>query len=272
MVILKTLVADECVLADNMDGTNIGTETATDALFIIDNGKVLVHGDSTVGAGPHALCASETTVGAHLSCERALVVVGASDRHNGLFLEYLDSAARTGLRAETATGTACGNYRCYAVLDNDSLVGTNRRAVAATYAREGTNVFALPLLSRLFTRGHSVAEVLFVLLGSLAGTVTSNVSVLSFSRRSLNTENCRNILRSLCAAGNTEVCSGGLTLADSSCIAVASAEAAGSAVASGERVTDLKEFFILLDTDENIGNREYDRADSGDGKTNENRY
>jgi len=267
MVILKTLVADECVLADNMDGTNIGTETATDALFIIDNGKVLVHGDSTVGAGSHALCASETSVCAHLSRERALVVVGASDSHDGILFEYLDSAARTGLRAETATGTACGNNRCNAVFDNDSLVGTNRRAVAETYAREGTNVFAIPMLSRLFTRGHSVAEVLFVLLGSLAGTVTSNVSVLSFSYRSLNTENCRNILRSLCAAGNTEVCRGGFALADSSCITVASAEAAGSAIASGKGITDLKESFVFFNSEEVVSYGKYYSANRRYSKT-----
>lgn len=270
-VILKTLVADECVLADNVDGANVGAETASDTLLVIDNGKIVVHRDSTVGAGSHTLGTTETSVGAHLSCECALVVVGASDSNDGILLEDLDSAARTGLCAETATGTACGNYRCNAVLDNDSLVGTNRRTVTETDAREGTNVFALPMLSRLFTRGHSVAEMLFVLFGSLAGTVTSNVSVLSFSRRSLNTENCRNILGSLCTAGNAEVGCRGLTLADSSCIAVTTAEAAGTAVASGKCITDLKESFILFYSKEDICYCKYDRADSGDRKTNDNR-
>ena len=252
MVILKTFVADECVLADNVDGTNVGAETATDALLVINNGKIVVHCDGAVGAGSHTLGTSETAVGAHLSCESTLVVVGATNSNDGILLEDLDCAARAGLCAKTASGTACGNYRCNAVLDNDSLVGTNRRTVAETYAREGTNVFTLPVLGSLFTRGHSVAEVLLVLLGSLAGTVTSNVSVLSFSRRSLNTENCRNILRSLRSAGNTEVCCGGLALADSFSIAVASAESASTAVTSGESITDLKESFVLFNCKEDI--------------------
>lgn len=271
MVILKTLVADESVLTDNVDGTNISAETASDTLLVIDNGKVVVHCDRAVGAGSHTLGATETAVGAHLSCECALVVVGATDSNDGILLEDLDCAARTGLCTKTASGTACGNDRCNAVLDNDSLVGTNRRTVAETYAREGTNIFTLPMLSRLFTRGHSVAEMLLVLLGSLAGTVTSNVSVLSFSRRSLNTENCRNILRSLCTAGDAEVCCRGLTLADGFCIAVTAAEAAGTAVASGKCITDLKESFILFYSKEDICYCKYDRADSGDRKTNDNR-
>ena len=252
MVILKTLVAYKCVLADNVDGTNVGAETASDALLVINNGKVVVHCNSAVGAGSHTLGTSETAVGAHLSCESTLVVVGAADSHDGVLLEDLDGAARTGLSTETATGTACGNDRCNAVLDNDSVVGTNRRTIAETYAREGTNVFALPMLRRLLTGGHSVAEMLLVLLGSLAGTVTSNVSVLSFSRRSLNTENCRNILRSLRSAGNTEVCCGGLALADSLCITVASAESASTAVTSGKSITDLKESFVLFNCKEDI--------------------
>ena len=271
MVILKTLVADKCVLADNVDGTNVGAETATDALLIVDDGTVVVHCDGAVGAGFHALGASETAVGAHLSCESTLVVVGASDSHDGVLLEDLDRAARTGLSTETATGTACGNDRCNAVLDNDSVVGTNRRTIAETYAREGTNVFALPMLRRLLTGGHSVAEMLLVLLGSLAGTVTADVCVFNLDRLSLNTENCRDVGSGICAAGNAEVCSRGLALADSSCIAVTAAEAAGAAVASGESITDLKEFFILFNTEKYVRNCKYDRAYSGDRKTNDNR-
>ena len=217
-----------------MNRTNLGADSASDTLFVIYNGKILLHSDSTIGASTHALCTSETSVCTHLSCKSTLVVVGATYSDNRLFSQDANRAVRTGLCAKSAASTATGDNSCNAVCYNDSLVRTYSGTVAKTDTSVMTYVFTIPVSSSLFTALHAVTEMLFILLGRLAGAVATYVSIFSFSSGCFNTKNCCNILRSLCSAGNTKICRLRLSLADSSCISVASAEAAGSAIASGK--------------------------------------
>jgi len=255
---------------DGSDGTSIDAGTAACALGMIEKGKILVHSDRAVRAGARALGASDTAVCAHLAGDRALVVVRASDSDDGAVLLHLDGAVRTGLCTETAAGAEARDDLCYAVVNDDRVVGTSSRAVAETDAGIGTNVFAFPVLSGFTTGLEAVAKMLFILLGSLAGAVASNVSKEFDSLAGFNAENACDLLGSNVAAGNAEVGFGDLALGEGASVAVASAVSAGTAVSAGESITDGEELFILFDTEKDIGNGKYDRANDRDRKTDKN--
>jgi len=255
---------------DSVNGTSLNAESAAGALGMVEKGKILVHCDCTVRAGACALGASDTAVCTHLTCDCALVVVRASDSDDGAVLLHLDGAVRTGLGTDTAAGAEGGNDLCYAVGDDYSFVGTSSRAVAKTDAGIRTYVFAFPMLSRFFTGCKAVAEVLFILLGSLAGAVASDVSEELDSFSCFNAEDRCDILRSRISAGNAEVGLADLALGKSACVSVASAVAAGTAVRAGKGITDSEEFFVLLYAEENVRNGKYDRADNRDRKTDKN--
>ena len=88
---------------DRSDGTSVNALSAAGALGVIEEGKVLIHGDRAVRAGTGTLGASDTAVGTHLAGESALVVVGATDSDDNAVLLHLDSAVRTVLCAKSAT-------------------------------------------------------------------------------------------------------------------------------------------------------------------------
>ena len=90
---------------DSVNGAGVGTKAASDALIVIHNGKIVLHGDSAVGAGTRALGTAYTTVRTHLSGQNALIVIGASDGNQRALLHHTDSSVRTVFRAQTASGT-----------------------------------------------------------------------------------------------------------------------------------------------------------------------
>lgn len=255
---------------DSANGASIDASAAAGALGVIEKGKVLVHSDRAVRASTCALGASDTAVGAHFTGKSALVVVGTADSNDSAILLHLDGAVRTGLCAKTATRAEARDNFCYAVVNEDRVVGTNRCAVAKTDAGEGTNVFALPMLCSLTAGLEAVAEVLFILLGSFACAVATNVSKELDGLAGLDAKDACNLLRGGVAAGNAEVGFGDLALGESSSITVASAESAGTAVGTGKRITDGEELFILLNTEKDIRNGKYDRANNRDRKTDKN--
>ena len=255
---------------DRADGTNVNTLSAACALGVIKNGKIVVHRDSSVRAGTRTLGASDTAVGAHLAGESTLVVVRATDGDDNAVLLHLNGSVRTVLCAEAATCAEVRDNLCNTVSDQDSIVGTSSGTVAKTDTSKGTNVFAFPMLCSLAAGFEAVAKMFFVLLGSLTSAVASNVSKELDCLAGLNTEDGSDILRGGVAAGNAEVGFGDLALGESSSITVASAESAGTAVSTGKRITDGEELFILFDTEENVRNGKYDRANDRDRKTDKN--
>ena len=161
---------------NSSDGASVNASTAAGALGVVEKGKIVIHCDRAVGAGACALGTSDTAIGTHLAGKCTLIVVGTADSDDSAVLLHLDGAVRTGLRAKSAARAEARNDLCYAVMDDDGIVGANSCTVAETDAGEGTNVFAFPMLGSLFTSFEAVTKVLFILLGSLAGTVASNVS------------------------------------------------------------------------------------------------
>ena len=255
---------------DSSDGASFDTSAAAGALGVIEKGKILVHSDRTVRAGACTLGAADTAVCAHLAGDSALVVVRASDSDDGAVLLHLDGAVRTGLCTKAAARAEARDDLCYAVVNEDRVVGTSRGTVTETDAGIGTNVFAFPVLSGFTTGLEAVAEVFFIFLGSLAGAVASDVSEELDSLSCLNAENACDLLRRNVAAGNAEVGFGDLTLGESTCIAVASAVSASAAVCTRKCITDREELFILFDTEKDVGNGKYDRANDRDRKTDKN--
>ena len=134
---------------DSVNGTSVNAKSAAGALGVIEDGKVVVHSDRAVRAGTRTLGAADTAVGAHLAGENALVVVRAADGDDGAIFLHADGSVRTVLRAESAARAEARDDLCNAVDDNDSVVGTSRRAVAKTDASVSTYVFAFPMLCRL---------------------------------------------------------------------------------------------------------------------------
>ncbi len=255
---------------DSSNGAGFDASAAAGALGVIEKGKILVHSDRTVRAGTCTLGAADTAVCAHLAGDSALVVVRASDSDDGAVLLHLDGAVGTGLCTKAAARAEARDDLCYAVVNEDRIVGTSCRTVAETDAGIGTNVFAFPVLSGFFTGLEAVAEVFFIFLCSLAGAVASDVSKELDGLSCLNAENACDLLRRNVAAGNAEVGFGDLALGKSSSITVASAESASTAVSTGKSITDGEELFILLNTEENVRNGKYDRANDRDRKTDKN--
>ena len=237
---------------NSANGTCFYACATAGTLGMIEKGKILVHCDSAVGTCACALGASDTSVCAHLAGESALVVVRASDSDDGTVFLHLDGAVRTGLCTKSATGAEARDDLCYAICDEDSIIGTSSCAVAKTDAGKGTNVFSLPMLCGIATGSEAVAEMLFILLGRLAGAVASNVSKELDGLSCLNAENVCDFLRSSIATGNTEVGFSDLTFGEGASVAVASAESASSAVGTGESIADSEELFILLNTEKDV--------------------
>ena len=69
--------ANEVTLVDTMYGANLGTCATALTLCVIDSGKVVYYRDSAAWAGLLALTATDTAVGAGLTCYSALIVAGA---------------------------------------------------------------------------------------------------------------------------------------------------------------------------------------------------
>ena len=110
---------------DSANGTSIDASAAAGALGVIEKGKILVHSDRAVGASACTLGAADTAVCAHLAGESTLIVVRAADRDDGAVLLHLVGAVRTGLCAKTATRAEARDNFCYAVVNEDRVVGTN---------------------------------------------------------------------------------------------------------------------------------------------------
>ncbi len=257
---------------DRVDRASVYAKTAACALRMVENGEVVIHCDRTVGAGAGALLTADTAVCTHLAGKSPLVVVRASDSDDSSVFHHLDGIVRTVLGAESAARAEARNDLRNAVRNDDRVVGTSRGTVAKTDAGKGTYVFAFPMLCSFFTGLKAVAEMFFVLLCSLAGTVASDISEELDSLAGFNTEDGCDLLRGGITAGNTEVGLGDLTLGECAGVAVTAAVAAGTAVCAGKSIADSKEFFVLLDSEEHVRDGKYDRADSGDRKTDKDRY
>ena len=244
--------AEEVVLVDTVNGADSGTLTAAGALVIIDNGEVVNNLYCAVGTGLLALAAGNTAVLAALANCRALIVIRALDNHADSIVYKMDNVMGALACTHTATDTLGGIDLGYAIINSDSVLGTDSHAVAV--AKAGISA---KLIARVAEVSHTTALDAVVdisALGSLTVTVAGNVCNLLYYVLRLNAENGCDLLGALIAAGNAEVDGIGLALCKSLCIGVTSRVAASAAVSAGEGVTDGEEGLVLLDAKELVGN------------------
>ena len=108
--------------------------TATVAKRIIDHGKIVGNLDGTVGTNLLTLHTSDTTVGAALSCNRTLLVIGAL--HNNLrgVVDELDHVIGAGADTYAASDTFLRVYVSNTVLNAYSLFWADFYTVAIAKA------------------------------------------------------------------------------------------------------------------------------------------
>ena len=253
--------ADEVALVDTMNGANLGAFAAAGTLVVVDNGKVVNDLDSTVGAGLLALAAGDTAVLAALADCRALIVIRALYNDALGILDKMNDAIGALACAHTASDTFGGIDLGNAVINSDSVLGTDSYAIAVTKAGVSTELITRIAEVSNATALNAVVDV--SALGSLTVAVAGNVSNLLYNVLRLNAEDGSDLLRALVSAGNAEVGGSSLTLCKSLGISIAARVAASTAVSTGEGVTDSEEFLFLLDAEELIGNgKNYSTNDS----------
>ena len=242
---------DEVALVDTVNGAGLGTLAAAGALIVINNRKIIDHLDSAVGAGLLALTASDTAVLTALAHCGTLIVIGALYNNALGILDKMDNAVGALSCAHTATDTLGGIDLGNAVVDGDSILGTNANTIAVT--ETGISAELVARIAEVCNATALDAVVYVSALGSLTVTVAGNVRNLLYNVQSLNAENARDLLGALVSAGNAEVNSLGLALGKSLGIRVTARVAARAAVSAGEGVTDSEELLVLLDAEELIG-------------------
>ena len=244
--------ANEVAFVDTVDGANLYARAATGAEGVIDGSKVVLNGDSTLRTGLLTLHTTDTTVGAVLTCESTLILVGALHNHAGGVVDKVDDTVGTLAYADAAADTLAGVNVSYAVFNGDSVLRTNSCAVAVAEAGVG----AVLVTAVCHVCGETGLVALIVALSgcSLASTVAGYESNLLDNVFSLNAEDGSDTLCGRVTAGHAEVGLVGGLFSESLCIAVTSGVAASATVSAGESVTDSNEFLILFDTKEVIGN------------------
>ena len=250
--------ANEVALVDAVYGTNLNTRATAGAERIIDSCEIILYGDCTVGAGLLTLHTAYTAVGAILTGESTLIVVGALNNYAGGVVDKVNDAVGTLTYADATADTLLGIDFCHGVLNGDSTLRTNLNAVAVAKTSIGAE-FISAVRHVSGKTGSVPLEV--VLSGSgIAGTVAGNVCYLLNNVCRLNSKKRSNLLCGVVAAGDTEVGLVGSLFCKSLCVAVAAAVAARTAVGTGKAVTDSNCSLILLDTEEYAGYCKKSRA------------
>lgn len=266
--------ANEVAFVDAVDGANLYARAATGAEGVIDGSKVVLNGDSALRTGLLTLHTADTTVGAVLTCESTLILVGALHNHAGGVVDKVDDTVGTLAYADAAADTLAGVNVSYAVFNGDGVLRTNSCAVAVAEAGVG----AVLVTAVCHVCGETGLVALIVALSgcSLASTVAGYESNLLDNVFGLNAEDGSDTLCGRVTAGHAEVGLVGGLFSESLCIAVTSGVAASATVSAGETVTDSHCGLILLDCEEYAGQgeecRTYDSdADEDEGR-NKNRH
>ena len=197
---------------------------------------------------------ADTAVFAVLTCLSALIVIGALYYNADSIVYKMDNTVGTLSYTDAATDTLLRVNTCNAVLDLDSVLGTNCRAVAV--AKTSVVADSVTAVSHVSGKTGLVALVFVFLFYYVASAVAGYESNLFYNVLCLKSENGCDLLGSAVTAGNTEVGFACYLVSKSLCIAVASGVAASAAVSAGKTVTDSESGFILFDSEEHRCNRE----------------
>jgi len=239
---------DEASLVDTAYRANLDTLTAACAKTVIYNSEVILYCDCTVGTGLLTLHTTDTTVGACLSGYRAFIVIRALYYYTGGIVYEMNYAVGTFSYADSAADTFSRINSRHTVLDGYSILWAYSHTVTVAEAGEITeSVTAVRHIG-----GAAGLLTLIVVFFSyyVAGAVASNESDLFNNVCRLNTEDGSNILCSFVTARHTEICSLGVFVCESLCIAVTARIAASTAVCTRKAVADSQSGFVFFNCKE----------------------
>ena len=264
----KMRSADEVTLVDAMHGTNLDARAATGAQVVVDGCEVILYGDSTVGAGLLTLHTADTAVGAVLTGECALILVGAFHNNTGGVVDKVNDAVGALAYADAASDALLGVNVCDTVLDRDSVLRANHSAVTVAEAGEGAEFIA----AVCHIGGAAGLVTLVVVLSGcyVTGAVAGNVSNLFNNVLSGNAEDSRDLLSGTVTAGNAEIGLVGGFFRKSLSITVTSGISARAAVCTGQTVTDSQSGLILFHSEEYARYRKNNGADDTDAEKEKN--
>ena len=240
--------ADEVALVDAMYRTSLNAGATAGAKVVVDGREIILNGDSAVGTGLLTLHTADTAVGAILTGVSTLILVGALNNNTGGVIDEVDDTVGALAYADATADTLSGINLCYAVVDGDSTLGTNYRAVTVAEAGEGTVL--ITAVCHICGTAGLVALVVALSGSCLTGAVAGNVSNLFYNVLSVNTEDSGDLLSGGVTAGNTEVSLVGSLFGESLCVAVTSRVSAGATVGAGQTVTDSEGGLVLLNSEE----------------------
>ena len=240
--------ADEVALVDTVNGTNLCTSATAGTKIVVDSGEIVLDGDSTLGTGLLTLHTADTTVGAILTGESTLILVGALNDNAGGVVDEVDDTVGALAYTDATADTLAGVNVSYAVFNGNSLLGTNSCTVAVAKACEGAVL--VTAVSHVGGKAGLVTLVVALSGCSVARTVAGNECNLLNNVLCLNAEDGRDILCGAVATGHTEVGLVGRLFSKSFSIAVASGVTARATVSTGQAVTDSNSGLVLLDSKE----------------------
>ena len=240
--------ANEVTLVDTVYGTSLGACAAAGTEIVIDGREVVLYGDSTLRTGLLTLHTADTAVGAILTGESTLILVGALNDNARGIVDEVDDTVGTLTNADATADTLAGVDACHAILDRDSVLGANARAVAVAKASVGTELIAA--VRHICGKAGLVTLVVTLSGSNVARAVAGNVCNLLYNVLSLNTEDSSDLPCGAVTAGNTEVGLVGRLFCESLCVAVASGVTARAAVCTGQAVTDSEGGLVLLNSEE----------------------
>ena len=242
--------ADEILQMYALDGAYVVTSSAARTLIIINCGEIILYLDCSLGTGLLTLHTADTSVGAGLTGYGTLIMAGALNDNSGGIINDMDNVVGTGLGTEATADTLLGINLSDALLgiDGNSISGTNRHTVTVAKAGVGAKTVAGIVKICRHAGLDTVVSELSVL--GLAGAVAGYVSNLLNNVAGSKAHNLTNLLGNTVTTGDTEAGVVTLALSKSLCIAVTARIAAGTAVCTGETVTDSNDLLIFLNSKE----------------------
>ncbi len=260
--------ADEILQMNTLHGTNIVTSSAARTLIIINCGEIILYLDCSLGTGLLTLHTADASVGAGLTGNSTLVVAGALNDNSGGIVNDVDNVVGTGLGTEAAADTLLGIDLSDALLwiDGNGISGTNCHTVTVAKAGIGAKTVARIIEVCRHAGLDAVVSELSVL--GLAGSVAGYVSNLLNNVAGSKAHNLTDLLGNTVTAGDTKAGVVTLALSKSLRIAVTARIAAGTAICTGETVTDSNNLLILLNGEEGSCYGKNDRTN----KSNNSKY
>ncbi len=249
-------------------GTSLSTFAAANALALIDMGKIIGNGNSLMLAGLDTLHAADAACLASLHSLCALLLVVAHYKQLVVSGDNLDNIVRAGLSTKSAADAGMGINMSNAILNIDSVLGTNLSAVAKAHTSEGAG--SLAAKEDLGSLAGFHALILILIGGILAGTIASYNSDHGNDFSCFKSKQSADALCSVSSAGNTEVSSGLLAGDKSLCVRITTCISAGAAVCTGQALTNGTETLVNRNRHKLGCNRKNYCADKSDYRNSNN--